>query len=94
MRQWLLPKLLRDDPPRGIQTASSFVPPAELEDTPEVQEFASSVARLKRHSGDFAPHPAFGKLPREQILKIHAAHAAHHLRFLQEAESERDELRV
>ncbi|WP_323379618.1 DUF1569 domain-containing protein [Stieleria sedimenti] len=34
------------------------------------------------HSGNFAPHPAFGRLPRDRILEIHAAHAAHHLRQL------------
>ncbi len=30
----------------------------------------------------YAPHPAFGRLPRERIEQIHTAHAAHHLRFL------------
>ncbi|MFI4873708.1 MAG: DUF1569 domain-containing protein [Blastopirellula sp. JB062] len=82
MRTWLLPKLLSEDSPRGIRTASIFQPPVELADADEVDRFAQSVARLHAYPGQYAPHPAFGRLPREQILEIHAAHAAHHLRFL------------
>ncbi|WP_436717341.1 DUF1569 domain-containing protein [Roseiconus lacunae] len=37
---------------------------------------------MLNHSGGFAPHPGFGRLPREKILEIHTAHAAHHLRHL------------
>ena len=82
MRRILLPKVLSDDSPRGIRTASIFVPPAELEDAGEVETFAASVARFYAHLGDYATHPAFGRLPRERIEQIHSAHAAHHLRFL------------
>lgn len=82
MRRWLLPKLLREDSPRGIRTASSFVPPHDLDDETEVLAFANSVARLQNHVGEFHPHPGFGRLSRERLLEVHAAHAAHHLRFL------------
>ena len=82
MRRMLLPKVLSGDSPRGIRTASMFVPPAELDDVREVEAFAASVARFYAHLGVYAPHPAFGRLPREQIEEIHTAHAAHHLRFL------------
>ena len=82
MRRWLLPKILSDDSPRGIRTASMFMPPADTNDTVEVARFAASVDRLLRYDGDYSPHPAFGHLSREQILEIHCAHAAHHLRFL------------
>ncbi|TWT80363.1 hypothetical protein CA13_17760 [Planctomycetes bacterium CA13] len=82
MRQFLLPKLIRGDSPRGIRTPSVFVPPADLDDAREVESFARSVAQLNSHVGEYAPHPAFGQLTREQILEIHSAHAAHHLRFL------------
>ncbi|MFK8111581.1 MAG: DUF1569 domain-containing protein [Rubripirellula sp.] len=82
MRRMLLPKLLGGDSPRGIRTASMFLPAEDLDDAAEVEAFAQSVARLKEHSGDYAPHPAFGRLSRERILQIHAAHASHHLRFL------------
>ena len=82
MRWWLLPKLLSGDSPRGIRTTSTFVPPADLNDAEELEAFTASVSRLQRHDGPFAPHPAFGRQPRERILEIHTAHAAHHLRFL------------
>ena len=82
MRRLLLPKLLSGDSPRGIRTAPMFVPPGNLDDSAEMEAFAASVDRLVHYSGSFAPHPAFGRLPREKILEIHAAHAAHHLRHL------------
>lgn len=83
MRRTLLPKLLGGDSPRGIRTASMFVPPDDVTDAGEVDAFARSVARFHEHEGDYAPHPAFGRLPRHRIEEIHASHAAHHLRFLQ-----------
>ena len=82
MRRWLLPKLLSGDSPQGIRTASSFMPPAKTDDEVEVARFFESVDRLLTHVGNYAPHPAFGRLSREQILEIHCSHAAHHLRFL------------
>ncbi|MBB3204921.1 hypothetical protein FHS27_000688 [Rhodopirellula rubra] len=82
MRRILLPKVVSGDSPRGIRTASMFVPPVELDDVREVDAFAASVARFYAHLGDYAPHPAFERLPRERIEQIHTAHAAHHLRFL------------
>jgi hypothetical protein len=82
MRRILLPKVLSGDSPRGIRTAATFVPPEELDDTQEVDAFAASVARFYAHLGEYAPHPTFGRLPRERIEQLHAAHAAHHLRFL------------
>jgi hypothetical protein len=82
VRRLLLPKVLSGDSPRGIRTAPMFVPPDDLEDATEVEAFATSVAHLLDHSGNFAPHPGFGRLPREKILEIHTAHAAHHLRHL------------
>ena len=82
MRRWLLPKLLGPDSPRGIRTARTFMPPDNLNDAVEVEAFLASVERLINHSGEFAPHPAFGRMPHDKILAIHTAHAAHHLRFL------------
>ena len=82
MRRWLLPRVLGPDSPRGIRTASMFVPTDSLNDADEVEAFAASTERLTNYSGDFAPHPAFGRMCRDKILAIHTAHAAHHLRFL------------
>lgn len=82
MRRLLLPKVLSGDSPRGIRTAPMFVPPRDLNDAAEVEAFEASTMRLLSHTGDFSPHPGFGRLPREKILEIHTAHSAHHLRHL------------
>ena len=83
MRKIFLPRLMQGDSPRGIPTAPNFVPPEQVDDAAEVEKFCESVARFKAHHGVYAPHPAFGSMNREDLEKIHAAHAAHHLRFLQ-----------
>lgn len=82
MRHFLLPKLLGGDSPRGIRTASTFMPPTDVDDAAEVEAFAESVKRFHQYRGEYAPHPAFGRMGRDQIEEIHSAHAAHHLRFL------------
>lgn len=83
MRRLLLPKVLSGDSPRGIRTMSSFVPPKDADDAVEVAAFVASTRRLLAHSGQYAPHPAFGRLPNSEIVRVHTAHAAHHLRFIQ-----------
>lgn len=83
MRRWMLPKVLSGDSPKGIRTMASLVPPEDADDATEVEAFATSVDRFLAHSGEYAPHPAFGRQTREMIEQIHCAHAAHHLRFLE-----------
>lgn len=83
MRRFFLDKLMSGDSPKGIPTAPNFVPPKGLDDETEVAKFRDSVTRFKSHQGSFAPHPAFGRMNRNDLEGIHAAHAAHHLRFLQ-----------
>ncbi len=87
MRCVLLPRLLAGNSPKGIPTARAFVPPQELNDATEALKFLESVARFQSYQGEFVPHPAFGRLNREQLELIHAAHAAHHLRFLKPLET-------
>lgn len=82
MRWAFMGRILRGDSPTGVPTSSIFVPPSDLDDEKELELFAESVSRLIQHSGKFHPHPGFGRLDRDQLLAVHAAHAAHHLRFL------------
>ncbi|MEO9592593.1 DUF1569 domain-containing protein [Rhodopirellula bahusiensis] len=82
MRRFLLPKLRRPDSPRGIRTSSMFVPPDDVNDAEEVESFAGSVERFHSYQGEYAPHPAFGRMSRAGIEEIHTLHAGHHLRFL------------
>ncbi len=85
VRRILLPRVLQGDSPRGIRTAPIYVPGNDLDDSAEVASFAESVERFLSHAGTFHPHPGFGRLDRETLEKVHAGHAAHHLRFLRPA---------
>jgi hypothetical protein len=81
--RWLfLPKLLRGDSPAGIKTASIFVPPGDLNDADEITALAESISRFFDHQGELYPHPGFGRLSPELFETFHAAHASHHLSFL------------
>ncbi|MFN3157950.1 MAG: DUF1569 domain-containing protein [Rubinisphaera brasiliensis] len=82
MRRTLMPRALSADPPRGIRTMSSFQPGNDLDDAEEVERFVASVKRFQNHEGAYYAHPAFGRLDPQQLEQVHAAHAAHHLRFL------------
>ncbi|QDT67029.1 DUF1569 domain-containing protein [Calycomorphotria hydatis] len=86
-RQLMLKRILAGDSPRGVRTAGMFVPPANLVDSVEVDAFEESVTRIIAHEGSFHPHPGFGQLGREGIIQVHQLHAAHHLRFLEPADS-------
>lgn len=87
MRRVLLPKALSPDPPTGIKTLGNFEPGSVDEDSNEVAMFRKSVERFLDHKGDLHPHPAFGRMDHSQLETLHAAHAAHHLRFLQPRKS-------
>jgi hypothetical protein len=82
MRSILLPRILRGDSPKGIPTSPMFSPSNVDDDAAEVAAFAASVARFQAHQGSYYPHPGFGRLDRQALEELHAAHAAHHLRFL------------
>ena len=82
MRRLLLPRIMSGDSPTGIPTTPIYAPPGQLDDTEEVAKFAESVHRFYAHAGPYEPHPAFGRMDRDSLEDIHAAHAAHHLRFL------------
>lgn len=83
MRRLLLPRLLRGDSPVGVRTLPMLVPANDVEDAAEVAAFRDSVERLLAFTGDFPPYPALGRLSQEDMITVHATHAAHHLRFLE-----------
>ena len=83
MRRALLPRLMRGDSPIGVRTLPQLVPPGDLDDAQEVAALAASVERFLSFEGEYPPHPAFGKMSRDQLTTLHCTHAAHHLRFLE-----------
>lgn len=83
LKKLLLPRLLAGDSPIGLKTAASFVPPEKLEDQAEVELYLKCIEQFQRHSGPLHPHPGFGRMTLAEAERFHAAHAAHHLRFLE-----------
>lgn len=83
MRRILLPKALGPNPPRGIRTMGMYEPGDPTDDRQEVDRFIASCERFMAHSGNYHIHPAFGRLNRNDLEQVHAAHASHHLRFLE-----------
>ncbi len=83
LRAFALPNLLKCQSPSGIPTAPIFVPPAELDDLCEVEKLKSCIATFLELEKKLHPHPGFGSMSKMQFEHFHAAHAAHHLSFLQ-----------
>ena len=63
-----------------------FVPQSDLDDTIEVNAFSQCVTNFLSDDRQLHPHPGFGKMNRKEFTTFHAAHAAHHLSFLEIAE--------
>jgi len=88
VRRMLLQRVLTGDSPVGLRTAPPFVPQGDPTDAEEGEVYAQSVSRLVSYEGEFRPHPGFGRLDHDRMLELFAAHAAHHLRFLEPTSAE------
>lgn len=88
LRTFILPRLLAGNSPKGVKTAGMFVPPSDLDDSAEVDAFAQCVAQFLDSDGKLHAHPGFGKMDREGFNHFHAAHAGHHLGFLDNTSTE------
>lgn len=64
-----------------------YVPDSELNDEVELKLFEQCVENFINSTDQLHTHPGFGNMPRDQFNRFHAAHAAHHLSFLQEVNS-------
>ncbi len=83
LRRFMLPRLLAGNSPTGIKTAGIFIPPDEGVDEQEFDRFKRCVAEFNAKNGTMHAHPGFGKMSKKEFGRFHAAHAAHHLSFLQ-----------
>jgi hypothetical protein len=68
--------------PSGKPTMTESVPPPGGDPAAAVGTLKSAAERWKTHTGDFIPSPLFGKMTREEALKLQLVHGAHHLSFL------------
>ena len=66
--------------------APKFIIPAPQSDrdaeAAAIAEYADAVRRYRSFTGDLAPHPAFGRVTREEWDEFHVIHAMHHLSWL------------
>lgn len=83
LRRFALQKLLAGDSPAGVPTAGIFVPPDNLDDASEVDQFKACVTTFLESKQPMHAHPGFGAMSNDKFNHFHAAHAAHHLSFLQ-----------
>ncbi|WP_235934788.1 DUF1569 domain-containing protein [Candidatus Laterigemmans baculatus] len=82
LRWFILPRLLAGESPKGIRTASMFVPPNRLDDDAEVERLKECVIAFLESPNAMHPHPGFGRMTNREFNRFHAAHASHHLSFL------------
>jgi hypothetical protein len=75
-------KYLREGMPAGKPTMPQSVAAPGGDPAAAVGRLKEAVARFQAHGGDYLPSPLFGKLTRDEALKLQLAHAAHHLSFL------------
>lgn len=74
--------LRRDRFPDGVAVPlAALVPPPGLDDRAEAESLRAALARFATHPGPLAPHPYLGPLTRDEWVRFHCLHAAHHLGF-------------
>ncbi len=81
-RRLLLKTLAAGKMPTGGPTAPQSVFPAGQDDAVGVAKLRDVVGRMVAFSGEPVPSPMFGRLTRDEWLRMHQLHAAHHLSFL------------
>jgi hypothetical protein len=67
--------------PEGRPSPAPFVPPPDLDLAEEVASLNRAIERFQDATGPFPAHPFLGPLSREEWIRFHAMHAAHHLGF-------------
>jgi len=68
--------------PAGKPTMTQSVPEPGGDPAAAVARLKAAAGRFRTHTGDIVPSPLFGKLTKDEALKLQLAHCAHHLSFL------------
>jgi hypothetical protein len=66
----------------GGPTMKETVPEPGGDTSAAVNRLKETVQRFKAHAGEYQPSPLFGRLTRDEALKLQLVHCAHHLNFL------------
>jgi hypothetical protein len=67
--------------PQGRSSPAHFVPADNLDLSAEVASLARAIEKFQNFTGPFPAHPYLGPLSRDEWVRFHAMHAAHHLGF-------------
>ena len=65
----------------GIKVPDTFLPKPGLDDRAEAEALRASLQLFGKTPGPLAPHPFFGSLTRDEWVRLHCIHCAHHLSF-------------
>ena len=78
----MLAKYLKDGMPAGKPTMPQSVSEPGGDAAAAVARLKDAAKRFQAHAGEYLPSPLFGRLSRDEALRVQLAHAAHHLSFL------------
>jgi hypothetical protein len=68
--------------PPGRPTMTASVPPPGGDPAAAVARLGAAAERFKTYTGDIVPSPLFGKMTKDEAVKLQLVHCAHHLSFL------------
>jgi hypothetical protein len=81
--QWVIARVIltAGRMPAGVSGPERVMPPADVAES-AVDDFLAALVEVENFEGEFGVHPRLGRLSRDEYLKLHLIHSAHHLGFL------------
>ncbi len=67
--------------PEGIMLPGKYLPAPGLDSRAEAEALRATIRLFAAHAGRLADHPLFGSMSRDEWIRYHAIHCAHHLSF-------------
>jgi len=67
--------------PEGVKLPEKYLPKPGLDPRAEAEALRATIRLLLAHTGPLADHPLFGSMSREEWIRYHVIHSAHHLSF-------------
>jgi len=67
--------------PQGVKVPEVYLPKPGLDAAREADALRLTLERFASYAGPLDEHPLAGRLGREQWVRFHCVHAAHHLSF-------------
>jgi len=68
--------------PSRWRTLKITLPPPDTDEATSIRELEEAIVRWEQHHGEYIPSPLFGRLTREEWLRMQLIHCAHHLSHL------------